>query len=117
MLGLAPFGDTLTTMTGIDLSTQSDYQTCGACVVLAVALDANGDFLAEPQTFISVSGTLNVTTLPAFPATGTSRITGSVSNVVFEHVSIDSITGVTTKLDNCQTTLTSAAFDSPVTNQ
>ena len=115
--GFPPFGNTLTTMTGIDLSSQSDYQTCGACVVLALALDANGNFLANPQTFISVSGTLNVTTLPPFPATATSRVTGSVSNVVFEHVNIDPTTSATTKLDDCQITLTSAAFDSPVTNQ
>jgi hypothetical protein len=114
--GFTPFGSTLTTGT-IDLSTEKDGQTCGACVVLSITLDADGlALLPTPQDFIAVSGTLTVTAVPSFPATGSSRIAGSVSNVVFEHVNIDPDTNATTKIDDCQITVTSAAFDAPVTN-
>jgi hypothetical protein len=114
--GSTPFGSTLTTGT-IDLSTEKDGQTCGACVVLSVTLDADGlALLPTPQYFIAMSGTLTVTAVPTFPATASSRITGSVSNAVFEHVNIDPDTNATTKIDDCQITVTSAAFDAPVTN-
>jgi hypothetical protein len=50
------------------------------------------------------------------PATASSRIAGSLSNVLFEHVSIDSVTNVATKVDDCQIVVTSATFDAPVKN-
>jgi hypothetical protein len=114
--GLAPFGSMLTPVT-VDLSTQKDFQTCGACVLFSVALNADASaVLPEPQSFIAISGNLNIAAVPSFPATASSRITGSLSNVVFEHVNIDSITNVSTKIDNCQIVVTSAAFDAPVKN-
>jgi hypothetical protein len=116
--GYPPFMTVIAPMS-VDLATQNDLQTCGACVTLFIALDGQTTpaFLPAAQTFIASSGTLNVTTVPTFPATAASRITGSLSNAVFEHVSIDPATGVTTKIDDCQISVTSVAFDAPVTNK
>jgi hypothetical protein len=100
----------------VDLSTQKDLQTCGACVTVSLAFNADASaVLPAVQTFIPVSGTLNVTAVPAFPVTATSRFTGTLSNAVFQHVTLDEL-GVATKVDDCQLTLTSLAFDAPVTN-
>jgi hypothetical protein len=115
--GFAPFSTAISPMT-VDLSTQKDFATCGACVVLFISLNADATVsFTDPELFMPVSGSLNITAVPAFPATAGSRFTGTISNVVFEHVTIDPNTNATAKKDNCQITLTSAAFDAPVTNQ
>ena len=118
---LPPFGATITAMPSIDLSSQSDYATCGACVMTVVDADTNQaatkSLIELGPTYIATSGTLGLTTVAAFPAVSTSRVTGTLSNVVFTHVNIDPVTGATTSAgDGCKFTVTSVAFDAPVTN-
>jgi hypothetical protein len=114
--GQAPFASMLAPMS-VDLSTQKDFQSCGACVIFSMAFNADASaVLPAVQTFVAVSGTLTVTAVPAFPATATSRFSGTLSNAVFQHVSLDEL-GMATKVDDCQLALTSLAFDTPVKNQ
>jgi hypothetical protein len=105
----APFGATLASMS-IPLTGQDNFATCGACVLFH-PMDNDGAPLHAQTNYIAKSGTLNITAVPNGTAT---NLTASLSNVVFEHVTIDS-SFATTKLDDCTITLTSVAIDAPVT--
>jgi hypothetical protein len=118
---LPPFGDTLTPMPNIDLAAEGDLSTCGACAIVVVGANPqNPSGLPLPQlgpSYMPVSGTMTITQVPSSPAVAGSRITGSLSNVLFQHVVIDPTTSATTlAADGCRFTVTSASFDSPVTN-
>ena len=104
----APFGAMLASMS-IDLTSQGDYSTCGACVVFHPRyLDGGVEIRAQPD-YIATSGTLNITAIPS--ASGM-KLTAMLSNVTFEHIMIAPSTFATTKLpDGCKTTLTSAMID------
>jgi hypothetical protein len=115
---LQPFGDTLADGT-FDLSTQGDFETCGACVVVVAkaSSDQTLPVLERGDTYIATSGTLTLTAVPAFPATAQSRITGTVTNAVLVHVTIDPQSSVTTRVnDGCTVTIHSASFDSTVSD-
>jgi hypothetical protein len=108
-------------MPSIDLSTQSNLQSCGACVFMVMNADTtNPQNVEEIQLgpdYVATSGTLDLTQVPAVPATTTSRISGTLSNVVFEHMNVDSTTFATTPAaDGCRFTLSSATFDAVVTD-
>jgi hypothetical protein len=117
----APFGAMLASMS-IPLTGQDNFATCGACVLFH-PMDNDGAPLHAQTNYIAKSGTLNITAVPnaltpaadggADAGTAT-HFTATLSNVVFEHVTIDS-SFVTTKLDDCTITLTSVAIDDPVT--
>jgi hypothetical protein len=118
---LTPFGDTLAPMSNIDLAGEGDLSTCGACALVVVGANPqNPGSLPLPQlgpTYMPVSGTMTITQVPSFPAVAGSRVTGSLSNVSFRHVDIDPTTSATTPAaDGCKFTVTSAAFDTTVTN-
>ncbi len=115
--GFEPFLHQIEPTSAIDLSLEGDYQSCGACVLLEVQYAADGVTpLAAPEMFLAFSGSMNLVGVPSFPAVAGDRISGSISNAVFNHVSIDPTTYVTTVVDACQITLTSATFDAPVVN-
>jgi hypothetical protein len=120
--GHAPFGSTITTMPSIDLSIESDLQTCGACVFLVLNADTtnprNVEVIQLGPDYVATSGFLDLTQVPAFPATASSRVSGTLSNVVFEHMNVDPATFAATPVgDGCKFTLSSATFDVVVTNQ
>jgi hypothetical protein len=115
--GFEPFLHEIVPTNPINLNLEGDYQSCGACVLIIARYAADGSTrLPTPQTFLAYSGTMNLMAVPAFPAAGGSRITGTIANAVFNHVSIDAQTSVTTVVDDCKLTLSSAVFDAPVTN-
>jgi hypothetical protein len=105
----APFGAMLASMS-ISLVGQNNFATCGACVILHPLYNDGVEIRAQTN-YIATSGTLNVTAVPNGTAM---ELTASLSNVTFEHVTIDS-SFVTTKVDDCTITLTSVSIDSPVT--
>jgi len=71
----------------------------------------DGAPLHAQTNYIAKAGTLNITAVPNGTAT---QLTASLSNVTFEHVTIDS-SFKTTKIDDCTITLTSASLDAPFT--
>jgi hypothetical protein len=105
----APFGNPITPPSSpIDLSTQSQASTCGACVVLS----------ASTQTYLATSGTLTLSVAPPVPPISSSSIYATLSNVTFQHVTIDGQSGISTPApDGCTTALTSALIDAPVVGQ
>jgi hypothetical protein len=84
-------------------------------VILIQKSDPAKMLLVSGDNYIAKSGTLKLTATPMLPLSGTSRLTGTLTNVVFQHVNINPTTFVTTKIDDCTVTLPSATFDSVVT--
>ncbi len=106
--GIPPFLTGITTMDAIDLAGQDNYRACGACVLLVAHADPNQMLLRSGDDYIATSGTLKLTAVPSLPLTAISRVTATMTNVTFKHVSINPTTGVTTKIDDCTITLSSA---------
>jgi hypothetical protein len=86
---------------------ETNYETCGACVLIYVDLDPDNDF-ADDGVYMASGGTINLMTLSP-------NIKGTLSNVQFTHVTIDADTFHSTPVGDCQATVTSMAFDFPVT--
>ena len=103
--GAAPFATMLAPMT-ISLTGQSDFSTCGACVLFHPKYNDNTEIRAQPN-YIATSGTLNIT---AVPNGAPGKLTATLSNVTFQHVMIDT-SFKTTNLDTCTISLTSASID------
>ncbi len=85
---------------------EANYETCGACVLLYVDLDPESG--TENGVYMATGGTINLMTL-------TPNIKGTLSNVTFTHVSIDDETFASTPIGDCDSMVTSMAFDFPVT--
>jgi hypothetical protein len=103
--GAAPFTTMLAPMT-ISLTNQSDFSTCGACVLFHPMYNDGVEIRAQPN-YIATSGTLTITAVPNGVA---GKLTATLTNVSFEHVMIDT-SFKTTKLDDCTVSLTSATID------
>jgi len=86
---------------------ETNYETCGACVLIYVDLDPDNEFM-DDGVYMASGGTINLTTL-------TPNIKGTLSNVQFTHVTIDPDTFRSTPVGDCTSTMTSMAFDFPVT--
>ena len=86
---------------------ESNYETCGACVLIYTDLDPDAGFM-EDSVYMATGGTINLMTL-------TPNIKGTLSNVTFTHVTIDADTFHSTPVGDCESVLMSMAFDFPVT--
>jgi hypothetical protein len=79
--------------------------TCGAC---GLVLADNATTVTDPNgVYFAASGTVTITSLGP-------DVTGSVDNLVLNHVTVDGSTGDTTIVGDCQTTITHADFDGPI---
>ena len=88
-------------LTGAELS----YQTCGACVFVEADISAEGNV---GQEYFATGGTLTLTSVSG-------RLTGSLSNVTFQHVLFDGKTGQMNPVgDGCQTSIGGLSFDAPI---
>jgi hypothetical protein len=89
-----------------DLAPESSFASCGACVLLYQ--DVSPDDGKPAGYYMPLSGTLMLTSTDG-------RLTGSLRDVLFRHVSIDftssPIGGTTTIDDGCKVVLDEAAFD------
>ncbi len=87
---------------------------CGACITIDTDYHAVGSGGAPTDFYFPTSGTLTLTTL------STTKIAGSLSNVMFEHVMTGSddqgnpipVDGV---VDSCTSSITSLTFDGTIT--
>jgi len=87
---------------------ESNYETCGACVLIYTDLDPDAGFM-EDSVYMATGGTINLMTL-------TPNIKGTLSNVSFTHVTIDPDNNFrSTPVGDCDAVLMSMAFDFPVT--
>ena len=85
----------------VDLSTQTQFDSCGACVVVSTQTDSTGK---GKQTYLATGGTLTISSASQV------SVMGTLSNVTFQHVNIDPVTFHSTKADDCVTALTSGTF-------
>jgi hypothetical protein len=87
---------------------ESNYETCGACVLIYVDLDPDNEFM-DDGVYMATGGTINLMTL-------TPNIKGTLSNVSFTHVTIDPDNNYhSTPVGDCDSMMMSMAFDFPVT--
>jgi hypothetical protein len=85
-----------------------NYATCGACVLIDVDVDPD---TGREGTLLATGGTLNLTSVSP-------NIKGTLSNVTLTQVLIDDETSESTPAGNdCNATVTSIAFDFPVTTE
>jgi hypothetical protein len=90
------------TLTGDD----SAYSTCGACVMLGAQVDDAGNV---DDWYFARSGILNLTSV-------TTRLTGSLQNVMLYRVRTDADGNPSDDATfDCETKITSASFDLPIT--
>ena len=83
---------------------ETQLLTCGACVVIHASVPR--------QYFVAQSGTLVVDELGP---TGTGQFRGSLANVTFVHVTVDSMTTQSTVIDDgCHTSITAASWSTPI---
>jgi hypothetical protein len=116
-----PFGASFMPMT-ISLAGQSDFGTCGACVLFHTSYKC-GSAVRNQENYIATGGTPTITAGPnaAGDAGTPGHLMATLSNVTFEHVTIDTSSDagsgfVTTKVaDNCTVALPSAAINVDVT--
>ncbi len=79
-----------------------NYSTCGLCVLIYENVAANGDYRGA---YMATSGTVTLTSV-----TGT--LTGTLSNIKFQHVTVDSSTFISTPhADGCRSAVDSLAFN------
>lgn len=85
-----------------------NYATCGACVLIDVDVDPD---TGREGTLLATGGTLNLTSVSP-------NLKGTLSNVTLTQVAIDDESSESTPLGNdCHATVTSIAFDIPVTTE
>ena len=78
---------------------EAQLSTCGACVVIEAGMPR--------EYFAAQSGTLVIDD-------ASTSFKASLANVTLAHVTIDPQTSVSTIVDTCTTTITSASWDTPI---
>ena len=105
----------VTARSNIDLSTENQYQTCDACVLIWTQVTQTGSGSAAMvnigQFYLATSGTLNITSVSP-------NVTGTLMNAQFTHVTIDNSGTMPTfkstpANDGCTSMVTSASFSAP----
>jgi hypothetical protein len=110
--GYGPFGDT-TNPTDIVPGTytisgdETQYATCGVCILVLTDFDPNTMMVAGTP-YLASSGSVTITSVSP-------NITGTFSNLVFQHVEINEMDATSTpSADGCTTALAAGSFDAPV---
>lgn len=102
--GIPPFGDTLSVPTSpIQLAEQSDYATCGACVLIQTDYTQAGG----THDYLATGGTLQLTMLSP------TKVAGTLTNATFQHVNIEGFTS-TPDPDGCTSSIGSMSFTADV---
>jgi hypothetical protein len=104
--GFGVFPTTITTGTFQLTGNELNFATCGVCVLVWADISSQGQ---PAQEYLATGGSVTLTSV-------TGRITGTLTNVTFEHVTINPSTYESTPLgDGCESKIGSLSFDSPIT--
>jgi len=111
--GTATFGSGDVATGTYNLTNETQYSTCGACVMVwpQATVDGSGNVTPVDQ-YLATSGSITLTSVG--PA-GTGMLTGTVSNVAFQHVTIDPNSFMSTPDGNCTSMIGSASFSATLT--
>jgi hypothetical protein len=90
-------------ITGAELN----YETCGICVFVNTDLHQSGSDVAITDNYLATSGSV---TLTSVGTNGSGTLAGSISNVMFTHVTLDPNSGSSTPVGDCNTMISSATF-------
>lgn len=102
--GFGPFAAGLRTGTFTLAGDDTDYAVCGVCALIATDWDG-ADYV---DTYMAESGTITVSSI-------TGSITGTLSNVSFRHVVLDTLSGEMFDAGTgCTTRIGSASFTAPL---
>jgi hypothetical protein len=111
--GFGPFtGGAVTTGTFAIAGDDTNFATCGVCGLIAADVPASGTVeITDPERwYLAQSGTVTITSLSP-------NLTGTVTNLVLAHVTLDSATGASTVVGDCTSTIGTLSFNAPVTQQ
>lgn len=102
--GFGPFGAGLRTGTFSITGDDTDYAVCGVCALIATDYDGS----TYRDAYMAESGSVTVSSV-------TGSITGTLSDVSFRHVVLDSLTGEMFDAGTgCSTRIASASFTAPL---
>jgi hypothetical protein len=106
--GAGAFQTGLTTGTFQLTGDELNYATCSLCVLVWANVTTQGSQMQAAQQYLATGGSVTLTAVSG-------RITGTLSNVTFRHVTIDQQTWQSTPAaDGCQTQIGSLSFDAPI---
>lgn len=103
------FTDAITTGTFQLTGSETSAKDCGACVYLDIDVNMSSQPATYAETYMPTGGTINITSV-------TGNLTGTLSNVTLQRVSISPDDGTTTPLGSCTTTISNVAFDGAITS-
>jgi hypothetical protein len=92
-----------------DLATQNQYQTCALCVYINAQLNPQAG--TDMGTYLATAGSASITTVTHNANEANTKIAGSLSNVMMQHVDIAQNGMSTPATDGCTTGVTSFSFD------
>jgi hypothetical protein len=92
-------------------ATESQYQTCGTCIIIkaGATIDSTGHITGEAASYLAESGSITLSSV-ADATAGTGTISGTLTNVVLQQVTIDSTYKSTPVVPACTTTIASLTF-------
>jgi hypothetical protein len=110
--GTEPFLDKIKPAANINLgdATQSQWKTCSACAYVQAQVNTStGD---DMGLYLANAGTANVTAATFVNDATMTKLTGSVSSVMMQHVDIDMTSFMSTpSADGCKTMVSGMTFD------
>jgi hypothetical protein len=91
---------------------EAQYSSCGVCGLLFadVTMAAPPSLADANRVYFATAGTVNITSV-------TPNLTGTVTGLQFQHVTIDPMTFTSTVVGDCTSSIDSLAFDATVMEQ
>lgn len=100
---------------------EANYSSCGLCALIFAdtAMDAMGNpdlsLFDQNRTYFQSGGSITLDNVPQLGDPEPHTLSGSISNVTFDHVNIDMSNYDSTPVGDCTTSITSLAFTADIT--
>ncbi len=98
----------------LTVTSEANYSSCGACI--RILSDMNTSTFEGVDDYFQTAGTLTITAFTTGDASTPSTITGSISGLDLEHVTIDSSSYTSTPVGDCSTTVPDFSFTTDLTD-
>ena len=97
----------------LTIASEANYATCGACIRIYTDTDSSGNGVDD---YYQTAGSLVITGFTTGDASTPSTITGSISGLALEHVTINSSTYESTAVGDCETTVADFSYTANLTD-
>jgi len=115
--GYGVFSSGLTTgtfsLTGGD---EGNYSTCGACVTIMTDVNTASSPVQWVDDYFQTAGSITITGFTTGDATTPSTVSGSISSLVLDHVTINDSTYESTIVGDCSTNVANFEFSAQLTD-